>query len=258
MQAHEAVTEGLLILSAVVLIILLCQPVRTEKPAKPPASTPAAAVLPQPACESRTKTDVQQKTAKRPVAAGPRADAHKRVIVVSLEDRRLALLEDGAVKATYPVAVGRNSSPSPTGTFRIVQRVSNPTYYHKGQVIPPGLGNPVGARWLGLSRAGYGIHGTNAQRSIGKAASHGCIRMARPDLESLFAQIRVGDTVEIVGTRDAQTVALFGEPATPGVSAAAATVLARSDAPAQPAGADGISAGVLTAAAVPAALPVGQ
>ncbi len=131
--------------------------------------------------------------------------------MVSLEDRRLALVEDGAVKKVYRVAVGRESSPSPTGTFIVTGRVENPTYYHDGKVIPPGPGNPVGTRWMGLSQKGYGIHGTNKPRSIGKAASHGCIRMRQRDLEELFDVVRAGDTVEIVGERDEQTVAIFGE-----------------------------------------------
>jgi len=136
----------------------------------------------------------------------------KRLIVVSLEDRKLALLEDGQVKKVYPVAVGRPSTPSPTGTFTIERRVSNPTYSHDGTVVPPGPGNPVGSRWMGLSVRGYGIHGTNQPRSIGKAASHGCIRMARPDLEELYAQVHVGDTVVLTGQRNAQTARLFAEP----------------------------------------------
>lgn len=148
-----------------------------------------------------------------------------RTILVSLEDHRLALLENGVVKATYPVAVGKASTPSPTGTFTIVNRVINPTYYHRGEVIPPGPENPVGNRWMGLSAAGYGIHGTNAPRSIGKSLSHGCIRMSRHDLERLFAQIRVGDSVEIVARRNEQTAAIFGEPPTATPSAAHAPVL---------------------------------
>lgn len=157
----------------------------------------------------KTQTDVNAV----PAVAVRAAAEHARTVVVSLADRRLALVEDGAVKKVYRVAVGRGATPSPTGTFTIVERVANPTYYREGKVVPPGPGNPVGTRWMGLSKKGYGIHGTNAPRSIGKAASHGCIRMAQGDLEDLFVQVRSGDTVEVVGERDEETAAIFGTPA---------------------------------------------
>ena len=108
--------------------------------------------------------------------------APKRVIVVSLEDRKLALVEDGQLKKIYTVAVGKPSTPSPAGTFTIERRVKNPVYRHDGKVVQPGPGNPVGTRWMGLNIKSYGIHGTNAPRSIGKAASHGCIRMGKADI----------------------------------------------------------------------------
>lgn len=135
----------------------------------------------------------------------------KRTIVVSLEDRKLALLENGQVKKVYPVSVGKPSSPSPVGTFVIERRVMNPTYAHNGKLVPPGPGNPVGSRWMGLSIRGYGIHGTNEPRSIGKAASHGCIRMAKADLEEFYSQVHVGDTVVLVGQRNEETARLFGD-----------------------------------------------
>ena len=135
-----------------------------------------------------------------------------RTIIVSLEDRKLALLEDGQVKKVYTVAVGKPTTPSPEGSFTIERRVANPTYHHNGKTVAPGPGNPVGSRWMGLSKAGYGIHGTNEPKSIGNAASHGCIRMAKADLEELYTLISVGDQVEIVGQHNEQTARLF-EPA---------------------------------------------
>lgn len=138
------------------------------------------------------------------------ATGAKRRLVVSLPDRRMALLEDGRVKRVYVVAVGRRSAPSPTGTFTIMSRVTNPSYSHAGKVVAPGPDNPVGTRWMGLSAKGYGIHGTNAPKSIGKAASHGCIRMGKSDLEELFAAVSTGDEVEILGERDEETAQLFG------------------------------------------------
>lgn len=171
-----------------------------------------------------------------------------RVIVVSLEDRRLALVEDGAVVKVYRVAVGKDTTPSPAGTFTIVERVENPTYYHEGNVVPPGPGNPVGTRWMGLSQKGYGIHGTNAPRSIGKAASHGCIRMRRKDLEELFAAVRSGDTVEVVGERNEETAEVFGSPMTPGAASTAQveTAQAGPETPGQSPVADAAAMAVVT------------
>ncbi len=138
------------------------------------------------------------------------ADRHARFVLVSIPDRRLAVLEAGEVIATFPVAVGAQASPSPTGEFQIVSRVSNPTYYHPGTVIPSGKNNPLGTRWVGLSQKGYGIHGTNAPRSVGQAASHGCIRLRNRDMERLFTMLRVGDVVAIRGERDEQVAQVFG------------------------------------------------
>jgi lipoprotein-anchoring transpeptidase ErfK/SrfK len=142
--------------------------------------------------------------------AKPIADAAKRVVLVSIADRRLAVIENGNVITTFPVAVGAAVSPSPTGEFQIVSRVANPTYYHPGTVIPSGKDNPVGTRWVGLSQKGYGIHGTNAPRSIGHAASHGCIRLRNRDIEKLFTMVHVGDVVQIRGERDEQVAQVFG------------------------------------------------
>jgi lipoprotein-anchoring transpeptidase ErfK/SrfK len=173
-------------------------------------------------------------------------------IVVSLEDHKLALIEDGKVEKIYPVAVGKPSTPSPVGTFTIARRVMNPTYSHDGRVVPPGPHNPVGSRWMGLSIRGYGIHGTNEPNSIGKAASHGCIRMARADLEELYPQVAVGDTVELIGQRDEETAAIFDRTASP-ASAQASTQLARTSSPAATADHPAIDASAAPVKVLPAA-----
>jgi lipoprotein-anchoring transpeptidase ErfK/SrfK len=144
-------------------------------------------------------------------AANPSSpDSSSRVVLVSLPDRKLAVLEGGNVLATFEVAVGAARSPSPTGEFQIVSHVANPVYNHRGKVIPSGKDSPVGTRWVGLDRKPYGIHGTNAPRSIGHAASHGCIRLRNHDMERLFTMLRVGDVVEIHGERDEQVAQVFG------------------------------------------------
>src|SRR5580704_4547709 len=154
----------------------------------------------------------------------------QRLIVVSLEDRRLALVENGQVRKIYRVAVGKPSTPSPMGTFTIERRVANPVYEHDGKTVQPGPANPVGTRWMGLNIRGYGIHGTNTPKSIGKAASHGCIRMAKVDLEELYDLVAVGDTVELIGQRNEETAQLFGGVEKPAETPA---MTAQSAAPAQ-------------------------
>lgn len=138
------------------------------------------------------------------------AQQTQRTILVSIPDRKLAVIENGEVLKTYSVAVGAAESPSPTGEFTITNRLENPTYYRPGVVIEPGPQNPLGTRWIGLNQKGYGIHGTNMPKSIGKAASHGCIRMGREDLEELFAMVQVGDVVKIEAERDEEIASVFG------------------------------------------------
>jgi lipoprotein-anchoring transpeptidase ErfK/SrfK len=139
---------------------------------------------------------------------GESSPAHRRV-VVSIPDRKLALIENGRIVKIYATAVGAAASPTPRGTYQIVQRVANPAWYGPGKVVGPGKDNPVGTRWLGLNRKGYGIHGTNDPRSIGRRASHGCVRMRNRDVEDLFARVAVGDVVELHGERDAELAQIF-------------------------------------------------
>ena len=164
-----------------------------------------------------------QTTPSAPQAAVP--VEHHRKIVVSIPHRKLALIEDGKVQKIYPVAVGAENSPSPTGSFVVKTRLVKPTYYHPGKVIPDGPGNPLGTRWIGLSTKGYGIHGTNVENSIGKPASHGCIRMHRKDLEQLFAMVQVGDEVEIRDASDSELASIFDDvPSAPGPTETIASV----------------------------------
>jgi lipoprotein-anchoring transpeptidase ErfK/SrfK len=153
----------------------------------------------------------QEKQEERPAA---------RRIVISIADRKLALVEDGRAVKIYPVAVGAASTPSPEGSFTVIERVTHPTWYGPHKVVPPGKKNPLGPRWIGLSRRGYGIHGTSDPRSIGKAASHGCIRMKNADVEELFGLVAVGDAVELVAERTDEVERIFSAPGTMPVVAA--------------------------------------
>jgi L,D-transpeptidase catalytic domain len=145
-----------------------------------------------------------------PVSHTEHAPGKVRRVVVSIPERKLVLVADGKVVKVYRVAVGAKVSPSPRGQFKIVVRIPEATYYHAGVVIPSGEQSPIGTRWIGLDQAGYGIHGTNAPGSIGKAASHGCIRLRNRDAEELFDMVQVGDEVEIQDQEVAALVAANG------------------------------------------------
>jgi lipoprotein-anchoring transpeptidase ErfK/SrfK len=144
------------------------------------------------------------------LSAAAVAQNSPRQVLVSITDRKLAVIEDGKALRTFNVSVGAAISPSPTGEFQIVNRLDNPTYYHPGTVIAPGSDNPIGPRWIGLSQKGFGIHGTNQPGSIGRAASHGCIRLNNDDIVQFFQMVRVGDTVSIRSERDEQIAQIFG------------------------------------------------
>jgi len=151
----------------------------------------------------------QEKPTHRAALAAQGATNSQRRIVVSIPDCKLALVENGRVVKIYRVAVGAQISPSPPGEFKITQRLVEPTYYAPGVVIPPGKDNPLGTRWLGLNQKGYGIHGTNQPASVGRRASHGCIRMRNRDMEELFELVRAGDVVELHADRTTELARLF-------------------------------------------------
>jgi hypothetical protein len=133
-----------------------------------------------------------------------------RVVVIKRESRRLALWRPrgaGRMRAMrrFVVAVGMPAYPTPLGSFRIVTKQRNPWWYPPDAAwaagaspIPPGPGNPLGTRWMGLNVGSVGIHGTWDTASLGHAASHACIRMAIASAEWLFDRVRIGTPVFIV------------------------------------------------------------
>lgn len=133
-------------------------------------------------------------------------------IVIDVAVRTLYWFERGAVKAHYPVGVGRTDWETPPGRYRIVGRREDPPWRvpqsiqdemrAKGEevvrYVPPGLDNPIGKYWIQLSAPGYGLHGTNAPGSVGKYASHGCMRLLPEHVARLYHEARDGTPVEIV------------------------------------------------------------
>jgi peptidoglycan hydrolase-like protein with peptidoglycan-binding domain len=127
------------------------------------------------------------------------------IVVVRRRSHRLMLYDSTRLMRTFRIGTGRRAFPTPLGRFKIVSKARNPWWYPPNSgwaedlpPIPPGPGNPLGTRWMGLSSPGVGIHGTPDAASVGYSRSHGCIRMYVPHAEWLFRRVRVGTPVVIV------------------------------------------------------------
>jgi lipoprotein-anchoring transpeptidase ErfK/SrfK len=144
--------------------------------------------------------------ATKPVAPKVTRKSFGSVIVIGRESHRLRLYDGPRLVRQFGVATGQAAYPTPLGTYEIVTMQRDPWWipppnseWARGaQPIPPGPGNPLGTRWMGLSAPAVGIHGTPDAASIGYSASHGCIRMRVPDAEWLFEHVDTGTPVAIV------------------------------------------------------------
>jgi lipoprotein-anchoring transpeptidase ErfK/SrfK len=132
-----------------------------------------------------------------------------RIEVDATRRRVLALDEDSRIVAVYPATVGSAERPSPSGEFKVTAVTENPPYRYDPALnlrgvnvqerldLPPGPNNPVGLVWIALSAKGYGIHGTPDPESVGKRASHGCIRLTNWDALELAKHVSKGTPVNI-------------------------------------------------------------
>ncbi|WP_227763870.1 L,D-transpeptidase family protein [Zhaonella formicivorans] len=130
-------------------------------------------------------------------------------IVIDLNSRHLSWYKGNSLIKTYPVAIGKPSTPTPTGSYQVVNKIINP-------------GGVLGTRWMGLDiptdDGSYGIHGTNNPTSIGQAISNGCIRMYNHDVEELFPQVKIGTPVDITGSYSGVHFNPPGDNLTPGLN----------------------------------------
>ena len=139
----------------------------------------------------------------------PRPALAQRIIRVDTRGRMLDLVEANRVIASFPITPGSKSLPAPIGTWKVVKVTTMPIFRWDEAMlkhgrrssdfytISPGPRNPVGIVWIGLNKKGIGIHGTHSPDTIGRSASHGCIRLANWDAARVVNQVTVGMTVEI-------------------------------------------------------------
>jgi lipoprotein-anchoring transpeptidase ErfK/SrfK len=119
-------------------------------------------------------------------------------MLVDKSQNILILKTDDEIVKTYIVSTGANNS-TPVGTFRIVNKLVNPTWYKAGAVVPASSPeNVLGTRWLGFNLPGYGIHGTTEPQNLGKQVTQGCVRLSNQDVEELYAIVPIGTEITIV------------------------------------------------------------
>jgi lipoprotein-anchoring transpeptidase ErfK/SrfK len=124
-------------------------------------------------------------------------------LTLKLKEKKVYVYKDGKAIANYPVAIGKKGWETPTGEWYVMEKITNPgwTSFKNGSTIAPGKKNPLGERWIGFWTDGkdtIGFHGTPDEKSVGKAVSHGCVRMFDKDVKALFPLVKVGTTVKVV------------------------------------------------------------
>lgn len=206
-------TTGLLLVT-----ILANVPTKLQaetSPQKNPAILPPAIVKPatgasiaaptQPVTTNSLPTPSQTPTAKPATTAAtsqpPVTDNVN--LILRLNEKKVYVYKGDKVIAKYPVAIGKKGWETPTGDWYVMEKVANPgwTSFKNGQVMKPGADNPMGERWIGFYTDGkdmIGFHGTTNAKSIGTAASHGCVRMFNKDVKALFPLVKVGTVVKVV------------------------------------------------------------
>ncbi|NLH14679.1 MAG: L,D-transpeptidase [Firmicutes bacterium] len=117
-------------------------------------------------------------------AALTRWQGNSPVIYIDTVSRRLRLVQGGRVLYDFSVAVGKPTTPTPAGSYRILEKTMNP-------------GGPFGTRWMRFTDRAHGIHGTNEPWLIGQAVSNGCVRMYNEDVELLYDLVSIGTPVVV-------------------------------------------------------------
>ncbi len=136
-----------------------------------------------------------------PVSPPPAAAAETR-LVVKLSERRVYLYQGDQLQASYPIGIGKRGWETPTGSFRVFSMLEHPGWTNPitGARINPGNSTPLGSRWVAFWNDGVdqiGFHATPDRTSVGKAASHGCLRMYDEDARALYEQVKLGTWVTV-------------------------------------------------------------
>ncbi|WP_158095158.1 L,D-transpeptidase [Gottfriedia luciferensis] len=161
------------------------------------------------AAGNQSKSSFTEVKSTQPLSSG-------QLIIINTKINKLSYYNKGKLVRTFSVATGKASTPTPTGKFKILNKIKNRPWYKEN--IPGGApNNPLGKRWMGISAgsspgSSYGIHGNSNESSVGKWVSSGCIRMHNSEIQWLFDQVNVGTTVIIAKSSNSneQIAHLYG------------------------------------------------
>ncbi len=173
---------------------------RAETPKAKPTSTAQSQV--------QAPLAGDQPAQERPAAANVKpadtfkAKADEVHLLLKLGERRVYVYRGDKLLNKYPVAVGKKKWETPQGNWKVELMLKNPgwTNFKTGEQLAPGPDNPLGQRWIGFWNDGkdeIGFHGTTNLSSIGKAASHGCVRMSNKNVKELYKVVKIGTVVQV-------------------------------------------------------------
>ncbi len=172
---------------------------------------------PVPLIQAAAEDSVMMALASLPEQLRSRSERH---IVLLRGRRRLLLLENGVLRNAFPVAVGMTNWETPLGQFEVMQKIDKPIWVHPvtgERVVEQGPDNPLGSHWIAFHRdclgrdahdgdrwitikgcTTTGFHGTPHRWTVGRAISHGCVRLFNEDVRSLYRQVNLGTPVTVL------------------------------------------------------------
>ena len=175
--------------------------------------------LPEPAplLQAASVDSVMMAMASLPAELLQKPERH---VVMLRQRRRVLLLEDGTLLHAFPVAVGMPGWETPTGRFEVLQKIPNPVWVHPvsgERVEEQSPNNPLGSHWIAFHRdclgrdahdgdawitikgcTTTGFHGTPHRWTVGRAVSHGCVRLYNEDVRALYRQVSLGTQVTVL------------------------------------------------------------
>ena len=177
--------------------------VEATAPAAIPTTLPTSLPAEKKTVPPQTPTVAPQAPGAKTTAATTDSKTMATKLVLNLKQRRVYAYNEDKVLMSYPVAIGKKGWETPTGNFKVIQMVKDPVWQNpwNGKIVPASPKGPIGERWIGFWSDGkntIGFHGTPTVKSLGTAASHGCVRMRNEDVKVLFEVVTPGLPVVVV------------------------------------------------------------